>query len=197
MGLLFGCLARATGLFFQTPSQQLSSLFHLWECSTFVLGMSLFYFFLGMAHPWWRLWRGSPHPARAVPCLCSAPVHLISLSHIIFATNWSLGPPAVPLQSREQMGSLLSAEECPSAAAAVEGAGMGWSYISGWSSSFWRPGLLPSPAAVQGPLRARVQQPSARAVPEQPRGAGELTEQVTIRALHPSCPALAVQGSEP
>lgn len=98
---------------------------------------------------------GSPHPACAVPCVSAVLLNL--LSQIVFATNWSLGPLLYmesPLQSKEQMGTLLTGGECPSPPAAVEGAGRSWSYTPGWFSSFWRPGLLHSTASVQGPLSA-------------------------------------------
>lgn len=65
MGLLIALwLARATGLFFQTPRQHLISLFHL-------------------------CFGNVPSMVEAVEegALCSAPVHLSLLSQIIFATN--------------------------------------------------------------------------------------------------------------
>lgn len=90
-----------------------------------------------------------------MPCVSAVLLNL--LSQIIFATNWSLGPllyTESPLESKEQTGTLLTGEECPSPPAAVEGAGRSWSCTSGWSSTFWMPGLLHSTAAVQGPLSA-------------------------------------------
>lgn len=54
-------VARAPGLFFQTPSQHLSCP----PCLTFALGLS---------HPRWRLWRREPSPSPCCAlCLCSAP----------------------------------------------------------------------------------------------------------------------------
>lgn len=133
--------AGATGLFFQTPSQHLPSLFHL--CT-------------GNVPP--VVEEGAqPCLLCCALCLCSAPVHLNSLSQIIFVTNWCLGPllcTESPLQSKGRMGTLSSGEECPSPPAAAEAAGRSWSYTSGWPSSFWMPGLLHSPAAVRGPLSA-------------------------------------------
>lgn len=165
-------VARATGLFFQTPSQQLSSLFHLWECSTFVLGM---------AHPWWRLWRREPPPSPccALSLQCSCALSLLSLIYICYKLVF--GTPCCNLAKQGAMGTLLSGEECPSPPAAVEGAGGAGSTPQGGLHPCGGQGCSPAQLLCRGPSQpwevplARVQQPSARAVSEQPGCAGELT----------------------
>lgn len=78
-------VARATGLFFQTPSQHLSSFFHL--------GFGNIPSVLEAVEE--GAWLCLPQLLCCALGLCSAPVHLNLLSQIVFATNWSLGALAV------------------------------------------------------------------------------------------------------
>lgn len=123
MGLLFGCCGQSHWAVF--PDSQPAS----------VLVPPLF---LGVSHPWWRLWRREPSPS---PCcalsLCSAPMHPSLLSQIIFATSGLWDLLLYTLQSKEQTGMLLALGECPSPPAAVEGAGRSWGCTPDLSSSFW------------------------------------------------------------
>lgn len=164
-------------------------------CSTFALGMS---------HPWWRLWRRepSPSPCCALSLQCSSAPQLALPNYIcyklVLGASCCTGSPLCKARSKWEH---LTAEECPSPLAALEGAGRSRSYTSGWSSSFWRPELLHSPAAVQGPLSALgggsgqgAAGPHHGVVSQQPGCARELTQQVTISVFQPSCPTLPIPG---